>query len=231
MVILKGAARSSDAGTYGGNPKLRPLSWCPDSGYEQGYHTVRRRGSNSERQSCFMRTGAPRLPRAQDRAAGQLRSFPLTCRVGCGGDAPGGGALGMQPQTHGCSGRGLSSGGNRVTEGDPVPPGEARGLSLRWLPAPLGPAPRGCSLAGSGVCGPFWSSCSWHLLLEARPEALTLRREGWIPVPRKLFSAVFQHQHLGQRPPWPQGPAPVTLAAPSPPQRQPCDRRRGTGRT
>ena len=40
-------------GTYIGNPKLKFLSKSPDSGYEQGYHTIKCLGSNSEKQKLF----------------------------------------------------------------------------------------------------------------------------------------------------------------------------------
>ena len=38
-----------------GHPALKFLSKCPDSGCEQGYHTVKRTGSDSERNGCVFR--------------------------------------------------------------------------------------------------------------------------------------------------------------------------------
>lgn len=43
---FKKCPRKSKAEIYGGNPKLKSLSKCLDSGYEQGYHTLKFLGSN-----------------------------------------------------------------------------------------------------------------------------------------------------------------------------------------
>ena len=79
MVILKGAARSSDAGTYGGNPKLRPLSWCPDSGYEQGYHTGSGWGAGSKPSVATSATGPDTRGQRWHELPGVDRDGPKTC--------------------------------------------------------------------------------------------------------------------------------------------------------